>query len=71
MAGIPGRKAIVLMTDGVDQTSHLASLRSTLDHIAEQDVIVGERALRVRVRYPNLVVRARESHATSPTIVQQ
>jgi Ca-activated chloride channel family protein len=161
MAGIPGRKAIVLMTDGVDQTSKLASLRSTLDHIAEQDVIIytvqyntqpqlqqrlsmiksskarrkieerllkeyavsepylrgladktsgrfykaddlrdvapafaaitaelgvqyslgyypkeyspasGERAIKVRVRYPNLVVRARESHATSPTIVQQ
>jgi Ca-activated chloride channel family protein len=161
MAGIPGRKAIVLMTDGVDQTSKLASLRSTLSQIAEQDVIVytvqyntqpqlpqrlsmiksskarrkiqerllkeyavsepylrglaektggrfykaddlrdvapafeaitaelgmqyslgyypkedapasGERAIKVRVRYPNLVVRARESHATSPTIVQQ
>lgn len=161
MARIPGRKAIVLMTDGVDQSSKLASLRSTLDQIGEQDVIVytvqyntqpqveqrlstiksskarrkvqerllkeyavsepylrgladktggrfykaddlrdvapafeaitaelgvqyslgyypkadspasGERAIKVRVRYPNLVVRARESHATSPTIVQQ
>jgi len=161
MAGISGRKAIVLMTDGVDQTSKLASLRSTLDQIAEQDVIVytvqyntqpqvqqrlsmiksskarrkiqerllkeyavsepylrgladktggrfykaddlrdvapafeaitaelgvqyglgyhpkeespasGERAIKVRVRYPNLVVRARESHATLPTIAQQ
>jgi Ca-activated chloride channel family protein len=160
MAGIPGRKAIVLMTDGVDQTSKRASFRSTLDQIAEQDVIVytvqyntqpqvpqrlsmiknsktrrkiqerllkeyavsepylrgladktggrfykaddlrdvapafeaitaelggqyglgyypknspasGERAIKVRVRYPNLVVRARENHATSPTIVQQ
>src|ERR1051326_3774935 len=40
MAGVPGRKAIVLMTDGVDQTSKLASLQSTLEEIAEQDVIV-------------------------------
>jgi VWFA-related protein len=161
MAVIPGRKAIVLMSDGVDQTSKLASLRSTLDQIAEQDVIVytvqyntqpqvqqrlsmiksskarrkiqerllkeyavsepylrgladktggrfykaddlrdvapafqaitaelgvqyslgyypkenspalAERAIKVRVRYPNLVVRARESQTTSPTIVQQ
>jgi VWFA-related protein len=161
MAGIRGRKAIVLMTDGVDQTSKLASLRSTLDQIAEQDLIVytvqyntepqvpqrlsmiksskvrrkiqerllkeyavsepylrgladktggrfykaddlrdvapafeaitaelgvqyslgyypkedspasGERAIKVRVRYPNLVVRARDNHAMSPSIVQQ
>src|SRR5437870_2492697 len=39
MAQIPGRKAIVLMTDGVDQNSH-ASLKSTLADIAEQDVLI-------------------------------
>ena len=39
MARIPGRKAIVLMTDGVDQNS-AATLKSTLDGIAEQDVLV-------------------------------
>ena len=39
MAGIPGRKAIVLMTDGVDQNSR-ASLKSTLSDIAEQDMLV-------------------------------
>jgi Ca-activated chloride channel family protein len=161
MAGIPGHKAIVIMTDGVDQSSKLATLPSTLKEIFEQDVIVytvqyntlpqlpqrlsfiksektrrkveerlrkgyavsepylrgladktggrfykaddlrdvapafaaitaelgvqyslgyypkenspasGERAIKVRVRYPNLVVRARESYATSPTIAKQ
>jgi Ca-activated chloride channel family protein len=39
MAEIPGRKAIVLMTDGVDQNSH-ASLQSSLEEIAEQDVLI-------------------------------
>lgn len=39
MARISGRKAIVLMTDGVDQNS-TATLKSTLDGIAEQDVLV-------------------------------
>src|SRR5437588_3130695 len=39
MAQIPGRKAIVLMTDGVDQNSQ-ASLKSTLADIAEQDVLI-------------------------------
>ena len=38
MAQIPGRKAVVLMTDGVDQSSR-ASLKSTLDDLAEQDVL--------------------------------
>src|SRR5436190_13029442 len=161
MAGVAGRQAIVLMTDGVDQNSRIASLRSTLDEIGESDVIVytvqyntlpqlqqrlsaiksekarrkvqdrlmkgyaasepylrgladktggrfykaddlrdiapafaaitgelgvqyslgyypkenspisAERAIKVRVRYPNLVVRARESYATSPTIANQ
>lgn len=161
MAGVPGRKAIVLMTDGVDQSSKLATLLSTSKAIVEQDVIVytvqyntlpqlpqrlsfikneksrrkvqdrlmkgyavsepylrgladktggrfykaddlrdvapafaaitaelgvqyslgyypkenspasGERMIKVRVRYPNLVVRARESYATSPTIARQ
>jgi VWFA-related protein len=40
MAGVPGRKAIVLMTDGVDESSKLATLQSTLDEIAEEDVIL-------------------------------
>jgi Ca-activated chloride channel family protein len=161
MAGIQGRKAIVLMTDGVDQSSKLATMLSTLKAIVEQDVIVytvqyntlpqlpqrlsfiknekarrkvqdrlmkgyavsepylrgladktggrfykaddlrdvapafaaitaelgvqyslgyypkdnsqgsAERAIKVRVRYPNLVVRARESYATSQTIAKQ
>ena len=39
MAQIPGRKAIVLMTDGVDQNS-VATLKSTLNDIAEQDVLI-------------------------------
>jgi Ca-activated chloride channel homolog len=161
MAGIQGRKAIVLMTDGVDQSSKLATLQSTLKAIVEQDVIVytvqyntlpqlpqrlsfiksekarhkveerlmkgyalsepylrgladktggrfykaddlrdvapafeaitaelglqysvgyylkdnspgyGERAIKVRVRYPNLVVRARDSYAAPPTLARQ
>ncbi len=161
LAQIPGRKAIVLFTDGVDQTSTRASLQSTLEACSESGVIVytvhyntltqlqqrlsviksdksrrkvqermmkgyavsepylrgladktggrffkaddlrdvapafeaittelgrqyslgyylkdnsqasGERAIRVRVRYPNLVVRARESYATSPKIALQ
>jgi len=160
MARIPGRKAIVLMTDGVDQNS-TASLKSTLADIAEQDVLVytvqyntlpqlpqrlsqiknekarrkvqerlmkgyavsepylrslaektggrfyraddlsdvgpafeaitselgiqyslgyypkqnsgagAERGIKVRVRYPNLVVRARDSYTTSPAIARQ
>ena len=160
MAQIPGRKAIVLMTDGVDQNSS-ASLKSTLSAIAEQDVLIytvqyntmpqlaqrlsviknekarqkvqarlmkgyavsepylraladktggrfyraddlsdvgpafeaitselgvqyslgyypkqnsgagAERGIKVRVRYPNLVVRARDSYTTAPTIAKQ
>ncbi len=161
MARVSGRKAIVLMTDGVDQSSLSASLKSTLDEIAEQDIMVytvqyntlpqlpqrlsaiksekarrkvqerlmkgyalsepylralsdktggrffkaddlrdvgpafesitaelgvqyslgyyaheksndsGERGIKVRVRYPNLVVRARDSYTTAPTIARQ
>jgi Ca-activated chloride channel homolog len=160
MAQIPGRKAIVLMTDGVDQSS-TASFKSTLSEIAEQDVVVytvqyntlpqlpqrlsviknekarrkvqerlmkgyavsepylhsladktggrfyraddlsdvgpafeaitlelgvqyslgyypkqnsgagAERGIKVRVRYPTLVVRARDSYTTAPTIARQ
>ena len=39
MAQVPGRKAIVLMTDGVDQNS-VATLQSTVAGIAEQDVLI-------------------------------
>ncbi len=159
MAGIPGRKAIVLMSDGVDQSS-VASLQSTVDDIAEDDVLIytvqyntlpqlpqrlsaiksekarrkvqdrlmkgyalsepymraladktggryyraddlrdvgpafeaitaelgvqytlgyfpkqnaneAERSIRVKVRYPNLVVRARDSYTTGPTIAMK
>jgi len=159
MTQIPGRKAIVLMTDGVDQSS-AATFQSTIAEIAEQDVLIytvryntlpqlpqrlsfiknekarrkveqrllkgyavsepylktlaektggrfykaddlrdvgpafeaitaelgvqyslgyyaregsanGERAIKVRVRYPNLVVRARDSYATAPAIARQ
>jgi Ca-activated chloride channel homolog len=160
MAQIPGRKAIVLMTDGVDQNS-TTSLKSTLADIAEQDVLVytvqyntlpqlpqrlsqiknekarrkvqerlmkgyavsepylrslaektggrfykaddlsdvgpafeaitselgvqyslgyypkektgagAERGIKVRVRYPNMVVRARDSYTTAPTLARQ
>lgn len=160
MAGIPGRKAIVLMTDGVDQNS-IASFKGTVRDIAEQDVLIytvqyntlpqlperlsqiknekarrkvqerllkgyalsepylralaektggrfyraddlrdvgpafeaitaelgvqyslgyypkenssagTERAIKVRVRYPNMVVRARDSYTTAPTIAKQ
>src|SRR6266850_173019 len=160
MAQIPGRKAIVLMTDGVDQNS-AATLKSTLNGIAEQDVLIytvqyntlpqlpqrlsqiknekarrkvqerlmkgyavsepylrmlaektggrfyraddlsdvgpafeaitselggqyslgyypkqtsgagTERGIKVRVRYPNLVVRARDSYTTSPALARQ
>jgi len=31
----------------------------------------GERGIKVRVRYPNLVVRARDSYTTAPTIARQ
>ncbi len=160
MAGIPGRKAIVLMTDGVDQNSRV-SLKETVDGVAEQDVLIytvqyntlpqlpqrlsriqnekarrkvqerlmkgyavsepylraladktggrfyraddlrevgpafeaitaelgvqyslgyypknsttatSERAIKVRVRYPGLVVRARDSYSTAPSIAQR
>ena len=39
MEQIPGRKAIVLMTDGVDQSSRVA-MKDTLAGIAEQDVSI-------------------------------
>jgi Ca-activated chloride channel homolog len=39
MAQIPGRKAIVLMTDGVDQDSRVP-MKATLEGIAEQDILV-------------------------------
>ena len=159
MAAIPGRKAIVLMTDGVDESSRSATLQSTLDAMTEQDMLVytvqyntlpqlpqrlsiiknekarrkieqrllkgyaasepylraladktggrfykaddlrdvapafesitaelgvqytlgyypkensggGERAIKVRVRYPNLVVRARDSYVTAPIVAR-
>jgi VWFA-related protein len=160
MAQVPGRKAIVLMTDGVDQNS-VATLQGTIAGIAEQDVLIytvqyntlpqtstrlsfiknekarrkveqrlvkqyatsepylrtlaektggrfykaddlreigpafeaitselgvqyslgyypkknstpgAERLIKVRVRYPNLVVRARESYTTTPAIARQ
>ena len=160
MAGIPGRKAIVLMTDGVDQSS-IATFKSTISDIAEQDVLIytvqyntlpqlperlsqiknekarrkvqerlmkryalsepylrtlaektggrfyraddlrdvgpafaaitselgvqyslgyypkansstaTQRAIKVRVRYPNLVVRARDSYTTAPTVARR
>ena len=159
MATIPGRKAIVLMSDGVDQNS-VATLKSTVDEIAEDDVLIytvqyntlpqlpqrlsaiksekarhkvqarlmkgyaisepylralaektggryyraddlrevgpafeaitaelgvqytlgyfpkqnssdPERSIRVKVRYPNLVVRARDSYTTAPTIARK
>ena len=160
MANVPGRKAIVLMTDGVDQNS-AATLQSTIAEIAEEDVLIytvqyntlpqlpqrlsfiknekarrkveqrllkgyatsepylrtlaektggrfykaddlrevgpafeaitselgvqyslgyypkesssagAERSIKVRVRYPNLVVRARDSYTTSPTIARK
>src|SRR5713226_1416310 len=38
MAQIPGRKAIVLMSDGVDQSS-VATFKDTLADVAEQDVL--------------------------------
>ncbi len=161
MAQIPGRKAIVLMTDGVDQNSRRASLKSTLSEVNEADVLIytvqyntlpqlpqrlsqiksdktrrkvqerlmkeyavsepylralaektggrfyraddlrdvgpafeaitaelgvqyslgyypkenskagAERAIKVRVRYPNLVVKARDSYSTAPIIARQ
>jgi len=159
MSQIPGRKAIVLMTDGVDQSS-VATLQSTVAEIAEQDVLIytvqyntlpqlpqrlsfiknekarhkveqkllkgyalsepylrtlaektggryykaddlrevgpafeaitaelgvqyslgyypkdssanPERAIKVRVRYPNLVVRARDSYTTAPALARK
>jgi Ca-activated chloride channel family protein len=160
MAQIPGRKAIVLMTDGVDQSSRV-SMKQTLADIAEEDVLVytvqyntlpqlperlsriqnekarrkvqerlmkgyalsepylralaektggrfyraddlrevgpafeaitselgvqyslgyypkpttsasADRSIKVRVRYPNLVVRARDSYTTAPAIAKQ
>jgi Ca-activated chloride channel homolog len=39
MARVPGRKAIVLMTDGVDQSS-VATLQSTVAEIAELDILI-------------------------------
>jgi len=161
MTQISGRKAIVLLTDGVDENSHTSTLKSTLADIAEQDVLIytvqyntlpqlpqrlnvirnekarrkvqehlmkgyalsepylrelaektggrfykaddlrdvgpafeaitselrvqyslgyypktdssagSERAIKVRVRYPNLVVRARDSYSTGPAIARQ
>jgi VWFA-related protein len=160
MTSIQGRKAIVLMTDGVDQSSKSATLQSTIDEMTEQDVLVytvqyntlpqlrqrlsviknekarrkiqerllrgyaasepylraladktggrfykaddlrdvapafeaitaelgvqytlgyypkdnsgsGERAVKVRVRYPNLVVRARDSYVTSSILASK
>jgi len=159
MAQIPGRKAIVLMSDGVDQSS-VATFKGTVDDIAEQDVLIytvqyntlpqlpqrlsviksekarrkvqerlmkryalsepymraladktggrfyraddlrdvgpafeaitaelgvqyslgyypkansndAERSIKVKVRYPNLVVRARDSYTTGPTIARK
>ena len=160
MAGIPGRKAIVLLTDGVDQSSS-KTFKSTVSDIAEKDVLIytvqyntlpqlperlsqiknekarrkvrerlmkeyalsepylrtlaektggrfyraddlrdvgpafaaitselgvqyslgyypkansstaTERAIKVRVRYPNLVVRARDNYTTAPTVARR
>lgn len=160
LAQIPGCKAIVLMTDGVDQNSH-ASLKENLSEIADSDILIytvqyntlpqlpqrlgqiknekarrkiqerlmkgyavaepylrglaektggrfyraddlrdvapafeaitaelgvqyslgyypkgnstagTQRSIKVRVRYPNMVVRARDSYSTAPTIAKQ
>jgi Ca-activated chloride channel homolog len=160
LAQIPGRKAIVLMTDGVDESSR-TSLKQTLSEIGESDILIytvqyntlpqlpqrlsqiknekarrkiqehlmkgyaisepylrglaektggrfyraddpsdvapafeaitaelgvqyslgyypksnssagTQRSIKVRVRYPNLVVRARDSYSTAPTIAKQ
>jgi len=160
LAQIPGRKAIVLMTDGVDESSR-TSLKETLAEIGESDILIytvryntlpqlpqrlsqiknekarrkvqehlmkgyavsepylrglaektggrfyraddlsdvapafeaitaelgvqyslsyypksnssagTQRSIKVRVRYPNLVVRARDSYTTTPTIARQ
>ena len=161
LAQIPGRKAIVLMTDGVDESSRTSSLKQTLSEIGESDILIytvqyntlpqlpqrlsqiknekarrkiqehlmkgyaisepylrelaektggrfyraddlsdvapafeaitaelgvqyslgyypksnsssgTQRSIKVRVRYPNLVVRARDSYSTAPTIAKQ
>lgn len=160
MEQIRGRKAIVIMSDGVDQSSTAATLKSTIDEIAESDVLIytvqyntlpqlpqrlsviksekarrkvqerlmkgyalsepymraladktggrfykaddlrdvgpafeaitaelgvqyslsyfpkensgeAERSIKVKVRYPNLVVRARDSYTTAPTIAMK
>ena len=40
LAKIPGRKAVVLFSDGVDTGSLLATARSTIDLVEESDVLV-------------------------------
>lgn len=40
LAQIPGRKAIVLLTDGVDTTSHSATYKSTVRLAEESDAII-------------------------------
>lgn len=40
LAGIPGRKAIVLLTDGVDGGSRKGSYKQTLRDVEESDVVV-------------------------------
>lgn len=37
---VPGRKAIILSTDGSDSSSHLATLKSTLQQVEERDAVI-------------------------------
>lgn len=52
-------------------TTELGRQYSLGYYLKDNSQASGERAIRVRVRYPNLVVRARESYATSPKIALQ
>ena len=51
-------------------TSELG-VQYSLGYYPKQNSGAGERGIKVRVRYPNLVVRARDSYTTSPAIARQ
>lgn len=62
MEQIPGRKAIVLMTDGVDQNSRVA-MKDTLEGIAEQDVSIYTVQYNTLPQLPERLSRIRDEKA--------
>src|SRR5260370_42345000 len=59
VAQIPGRKAIVLMTDGVDESSRI-SLKETLSEIGESDILIYTMQYNTLPQLPQHMIRIKQ-----------